>query len=87
MAKSLSHKVIASTENSPWSYYEANLDGCTCFKLPSRFLPPNGEKALCGLWFSHLFIPHILNRLVSYHSTLAGQVRTATIKALPRVEK
>ena len=35
MAQSLSHKVVASPENSLRSYYEASFDGYTCFKIPS----------------------------------------------------
>ena len=87
MAQSLSHKVVASPENSPRMYYEASLDGCTCFKISGSLLRPYGKKALCDLRFGHLSIPHILNRLVSYHSALASRVRAATINDLPRVEK
>ena len=87
MAQSLSRKVVASPENSLRSYYEASLDGCTCFRISGGSLLPNGEKAFYYLRFGHLSIPHILDRLVSYHSTLTSRVRTATINNLPRVER
>ena len=87
MAQSLSRKVVASPENSLRSYYEANLDRCTCFKIPGGSLPLNDEKGFYGLRCGQLSIPHILDRLVSYHSTLTSRVRTATINDLPRVER
>jgi len=87
MTQSLSRKVVASPENSLRSCYEASLDGCTCFKISGGSLPPNGEKAFYYLRFGHLSIPHILDKLLTYHSTLTGRVRTATINDLPRVER
>jgi hypothetical protein len=87
MAQSLSHKVVASPENSPRVYYEASLDGCTCFKISGGLLRPYGKKALCDLRLGHLSIPYTPDRLVPYHSALASRVRAATISDLPRVEK